>query len=172
MVTARSAAMGFNRLVDARFDAANPRTSSREIPSGRMSTTEAAIFVMFMSVAFVGCRRPAQLAVPLPVASRAHCDLLVLAREALYVGDAVLPRARHGDCACRWMACRRRRRGMGAVAARPGDWAVGRGLRRAVCLPGSRGRSAAAPEVDSRAIRRGALAVDLARDARRHDRLP
>ena len=53
MVTARSAAMGFNRLVDARFDAANPRTSSREIPSGRMSTTEAAAFVLVMSAAFV-----------------------------------------------------------------------------------------------------------------------
>jgi len=53
MVTARSAAMGFNRLVDARFDAANPRTSSREIPSGRMSITEATAFVVFMSAAFV-----------------------------------------------------------------------------------------------------------------------
>ena len=53
MVTARSAAMGFNRLVDARFDADNPRTSSREIPAGRMSTLEAAIFVLVMSIAFV-----------------------------------------------------------------------------------------------------------------------
>ena len=53
MVTARSAAMGFNRLVDARFDAANPRTASREIPAGRMSTTEATIFVVLMSIAFV-----------------------------------------------------------------------------------------------------------------------
>ena len=31
MVAARSAAMGFNRLVDARFDALNPRTAMREI---------------------------------------------------------------------------------------------------------------------------------------------
>ena len=54
MVTARSAAMGFNRLVDARFDADNPRTASREIPAGRMSAREAAIFVTVMSVAFVG----------------------------------------------------------------------------------------------------------------------
>jgi 4-hydroxybenzoate polyprenyltransferase len=53
MVTARSAAMGFNRLVDARFDAANPRTASREIPAGRMSTTEATVFVVVMSIAFV-----------------------------------------------------------------------------------------------------------------------
>ena len=53
MVTARSAAMGFNRLVDARFDAANPRTAGREIPSGRMSPAEAAIFVAVMSAAFI-----------------------------------------------------------------------------------------------------------------------
>ena len=53
MVTARSAAMGFNRLADARFDAGNPRTSSRELPTGRMSTPEAMAFVVVMSVAFV-----------------------------------------------------------------------------------------------------------------------
>ena len=54
MVTARSAAMGFNRLVDARYDAANPRTVAREIPRGRMSATEATLFVVVMSIAFVG----------------------------------------------------------------------------------------------------------------------
>ena len=53
MVTARSAAMGFNRLVDARFDAANPRTAMRELPRGAMSTTEAAMFVAVSSIAFV-----------------------------------------------------------------------------------------------------------------------
>jgi 4-hydroxybenzoate polyprenyltransferase len=53
MVTARSAAMGFNRLVDARFDARNPRTAGRELPSGRMSMNEATVFVVVMSVAFV-----------------------------------------------------------------------------------------------------------------------
>jgi len=37
MVAARSAAMGFNRIVDARFDALNPRTASREIPAGRLT---------------------------------------------------------------------------------------------------------------------------------------
>jgi 4-hydroxybenzoate polyprenyltransferase len=53
MVTARSAAMAFNRLVDARFDAENPRTASREIPAGRISKTAAAVFVVAMSIAFV-----------------------------------------------------------------------------------------------------------------------
>lgn len=53
MVSARSAAMGFNRLVDARFDALNPRTAMRELPRGAMSRWEAALFVAVSSVVFV-----------------------------------------------------------------------------------------------------------------------
>jgi 4-hydroxybenzoate polyprenyltransferase len=53
MVGARSAAMGFNRLVDARFDALNPRTSMRELPRRAMSTTEATVFVVISSTVFV-----------------------------------------------------------------------------------------------------------------------
>lgn len=62
MVTARSAAMGFNRLVDARFDAKNPRTAMREIPAGRMSAHEARLFVRFFSVAFLCCAYPLGMA--------------------------------------------------------------------------------------------------------------
>ena len=54
MVSARSAAMGFNRLVDARYDALNPRTSMREIPRGAMSTTEAGLFVAASALVFIG----------------------------------------------------------------------------------------------------------------------
>jgi 4-hydroxybenzoate polyprenyltransferase len=53
MTAARSAAMGFNRLVDARIDALNPRTAMREIPRGAMSLREAAWFVALSSAAFV-----------------------------------------------------------------------------------------------------------------------
>jgi 4-hydroxybenzoate polyprenyltransferase len=53
MVAARSAAMGFNRLVDARLDALNPRTMNREIPRGAMSVREAALFVAVASLVFV-----------------------------------------------------------------------------------------------------------------------
>jgi 4-hydroxybenzoate polyprenyltransferase len=53
MVAARSAAMGFNRLVDARMDALNPRTASRELPRGTMSSFEAIAFVLVASVVFV-----------------------------------------------------------------------------------------------------------------------
>jgi 4-hydroxybenzoate polyprenyltransferase len=53
MVGARSAAMGFNRLVDARFDALNPRTSMRELPRGAMSQREALTFVVISSLVFM-----------------------------------------------------------------------------------------------------------------------
>ena len=53
MVAARSAAMGFNRLADARYDALNPRTASREIPRGAMTRVEAMVFVLISSVVFV-----------------------------------------------------------------------------------------------------------------------
>src|SRR5687768_9899885 len=53
MVAARSAAMGFNRLVDARHDALNPRTAMREIPRGAMTTREAVVFVVVSSALFI-----------------------------------------------------------------------------------------------------------------------
>ena len=53
MVGARSAAMGFNRLVDAQYDAKNPRTAMRELPRGAMSRTEAIGFVAVASAAFI-----------------------------------------------------------------------------------------------------------------------
>jgi 4-hydroxybenzoate polyprenyltransferase len=54
MVAARSAAMGFNRMADADYDARNPRTAMREIPRGAMSRREAAVFVIVAAVVFVG----------------------------------------------------------------------------------------------------------------------
>ncbi len=58
MVTARSAAMGFNRLADARFDARNPRTQGRELPQGRMTRGEATAFVVVSALAFVASTWP------------------------------------------------------------------------------------------------------------------
>jgi 4-hydroxybenzoate polyprenyltransferase len=53
MVAARTAAMGFNRLVDARYDALNPRTALRELPRGIMTRGEATLFVTIASLVFV-----------------------------------------------------------------------------------------------------------------------
>src|ERR1700730_6055783 len=46
MVGARSAAMGFNRILDADIDAKNPRTHARHIPAGILSTGFAWGFLM------------------------------------------------------------------------------------------------------------------------------
>ena len=53
MATARSAAMAFNRLADRRIDALNPRTASRHLPSGRLSTATVAAFTVVTSLGFV-----------------------------------------------------------------------------------------------------------------------
>ncbi len=71
MVTARSAAMAFNRLADRRIDAENPRTASRHIPSGVLSVGYVAVFAALCSVGFVAStllflpnRLPLYLATP------------------------------------------------------------------------------------------------------------
>ena len=51
--SARFAAMGFNRIVDREIDARNPRTRSREIPSGTMSVREASVAVVIASLLFL-----------------------------------------------------------------------------------------------------------------------
>ena len=53
MITARSAAMAFNRLVDASTDAANPRTRMRALPAGALTPSFVAVFVAVSCLAFV-----------------------------------------------------------------------------------------------------------------------
>lgn len=53
MVGARSAAMGFNRLVDARFDRLNPRTADRPSVTGEISTRAMVAFIAASSALFV-----------------------------------------------------------------------------------------------------------------------
>lgn len=53
MVFARSAAMGFNRWADVRFDSLNPRTAVREIPAGKITPRQAMIFVTVSSLFFI-----------------------------------------------------------------------------------------------------------------------
>ncbi len=53
MVGARSGAMGMNRIIDRNIDALNPRTANREIPSGKIRITDAAVFTFISLVVFV-----------------------------------------------------------------------------------------------------------------------
>jgi 4-hydroxybenzoate polyprenyltransferase len=53
MVFARSAAMAFNRLVDWRLDALNPRTETRHIPAGVLSVRIVGLFTLICSLGFI-----------------------------------------------------------------------------------------------------------------------
>ena len=53
MVAARSAAMAFNRWADASIDAANPRTSTRALPTGHLSPAFVVTFVIISSLVFI-----------------------------------------------------------------------------------------------------------------------
>ena len=71
MVTARSAAMAFNRLADRKIDAGNPRTEGRHLPAGILSVGQVWAFTIICSVGFVAStllflpnRLPLYLSVP------------------------------------------------------------------------------------------------------------
>jgi 4-hydroxybenzoate polyprenyltransferase len=53
MVTARNSAMGFNRYLDRKIDADNPRTIIREIPSGQITAQNALVFVIINCLIFI-----------------------------------------------------------------------------------------------------------------------
>lgn len=55
MITARSAAMAFNRLLDKNFDKLNPRTAIREIPKGIITPTNALSFIVINAALFILC---------------------------------------------------------------------------------------------------------------------
>jgi 4-hydroxybenzoate polyprenyltransferase len=54
IIAARSAAMGFNRVIDSGYDGRNPRTAKRHIPAGTLSVKEATMFGVFSAAVFVG----------------------------------------------------------------------------------------------------------------------
>ncbi|MBM4013554.1 MAG: 4-hydroxybenzoate octaprenyltransferase [Planctomycetes bacterium] len=55
LLCARAGAMAFNRLVDADFDARNPRTAGRALPAGLLSRRFAGGFVVVCALSFVAC---------------------------------------------------------------------------------------------------------------------
>jgi 4-hydroxybenzoate polyprenyltransferase len=52
MIGARSAAMTFNRIIDLKFDAENPRTANRELPTGKLTLRFAWMFLVFSIIIF------------------------------------------------------------------------------------------------------------------------
>ena len=125
MVGARSLAMALNRLIDARIDAANPRTASRELPSGALTTAAVFAFcVASLAVYLVAVWQLDPLVrwlAPIPVVDVRRLPVL----EALHVALPSLARrsgrARtrrrvgrdQGRAALAGLGARRRRRGVG-----------------------------------------------------------
>lgn len=72
---ARSAAMGFNRIVDRRIDAANPRTADRELPRGVISVRAAWTLTIVSALVFCGA---SALLGPLPAALAPACLVVLL----------------------------------------------------------------------------------------------
>src|SRR6516162_10855976 len=54
MVCARTCAMAFNRIVDHKFDALNPRTAQRHLPTGRISLWSACVLCVLAAAGLVG----------------------------------------------------------------------------------------------------------------------
>lgn len=70
MVTARNSAMAFNRWIDARFDAQNPRTAKRHLPAGLITFTQVKVFIALNGVLFVvaaGLLNPLAMYCSIPV---------------------------------------------------------------------------------------------------------
>lgn len=73
MVCARSAAMAFNRIVDRRWDALNPRTQMRHLPSGTLSLRSAVVLTLVAAIGFVAAtllflpRNPIPLFCSIPI---------------------------------------------------------------------------------------------------------
>jgi 4-hydroxybenzoate polyprenyltransferase len=53
LVSARSTAMAFNRIVDLKFDALNPRTQHWHLPSGKIGTKSVWYFIVIMAIIFI-----------------------------------------------------------------------------------------------------------------------
>ena len=166
-----SAAMGFNRLVDARMDALNPRMAMRELPRGLLSKPEATVFVIVAAVVFVfAASRLSPLCLALaPVA-------LMMMFRACIAGQAV--HDIHADVS-RPRACRRAGRRVDSggwsrrrrtMAAWPGHRLVGRRVRHPLRLPGRRLRSPPWSAIDPGDLWRDQRDSHLAPDARRHCR--
>ena len=138
MVTARSAAMAFNRIVDARWDALNPRTANREIPAGKLSAAQAWAFLVVTTVAFVASTWPlgwicfALSPVALAIVFWYSLAKRVTSYTQFFLGLAMAVAPVGG-----WLAA-----GGGlalaAVLAGPRHRHLGRRLRRALRLPGRR----------------------------------
>ena len=168
MVAARSAAMGFNRLVDASLRRAQPahrvaRDSARRDVASRSGASSSPCRPRCSSARRGGWARICFAA----LAARTGHRLLVLAREARHELHAAVPRAGDGGRAGRRMARRRRAGRRRAVAARAGDRHLGR-RASTCCMPVRISSSIARTACDSIPVRFGVARVAASSRASMH----
>ena len=84
MVCARTCAMAFNRIVDRKFDALNPRTAGRHLPTGQISLAERGDALCARRRGPGRRQFPAESALLLPLAGRAGGHLLLFVDQALH----------------------------------------------------------------------------------------
>ena len=98
MVCARTCAMAFNRIVDHKFDALNPRTANRHLPSGQISLASAISLCILSAAGLIAASYFLNPLVFLPFASGAGAGLFLFADEAVHGLHARFsrPRARAG----------------------------------------------------------------------------
>ena len=173
MVSARSAAMGFNRLVDARIRRAQSahgdardaaRRDERDAKRRSSSSSSSVVFVF-------GASRLSPLCLA-AVAGRAGDRVLVFAGQALHHLHAGVSRPGDGGGAGRRLACGRRPRR--AASRGCSAWRSGCGSAASTSsTPARTSSSIAAHGLNSIPVRFGVagVAAALARDARRHRRL-
>ncbi len=137
MVSARSAAMAFNRLADASIDAANPRTATRALPAGVLTPGFVSAFVLIACGIFVlaasQLNRLTLMLSPVALGRR----IAVLVCQTIYALVASVSGIRPRHRACGGLDCGARiARPENFVAHRRGD-ILGRRIRRDLRLPGS-----------------------------------
>ena len=128
MVGARSAAMGFNRLVDRKMDAANPRTAKRELPQGGISAGAVKAFVVVFSAVFIFAAYQLNPLCTMLSPIALGIVFFLFLHEAIYLGDATLSRLGIGPRACGGVDCGHGATGSENFALGGRGVDVGRGL--------------------------------------------
>ena len=146
--------MALNRLLDAELDARNPRTASRELPTGALSRVQVIGLSARLARRLPRRRLPARPDRPLALADPGRAVLRLPVPQALHVALSSLARRLPRPRAGRRVARRDRRGAVGGVGTRRRSCALGRGLRSLLLALRSRARPARGAPFVGRALRR------------------
>ena len=154
MVGARSLAMALNRLIDAGIDAANPRTASRELPSGALTAAAVVAFCAVVARRLPRRRLAARPARPLALAGAGRRLRRLPVPEAVHLALPPLARRRRRPRARRRLGGDQGRPAVAGLGARRRGRRVGRRLRPLLCALRRRRRPRAGPALVGDALRR------------------